>query len=510
MPAPNDIRRGTADRKPATSDDDDVLEVSPERRAAVFHWSALGAVVAFGAIIRLHYLSLPMRYDESFSFTHYVAPSLRSALADYSTPNNHLFHTLLSHMSTQLFGNHAWAIRLPAFIAGVLIVPAAYAAVRRLYSREAGLVAAALVAGSSQLIEFSVNARGYTMVVLAFLVLIALATRLIEHPSVTGWLTFSWIASLGLWTIPVMVLPLGAVLGWMGVRMIADDPPGSRSLLLTRLLPFGALTAALAAALYAPAMAHSGLKALASNIHVTPLGSSVFSDRLVSSIGRTWQVWNRDVLSPLKFLILAAFVTALITHRGFGKQRIPLVPIAVAWITIFVFGRRVIPPDRVWTFLLVLYLGTAAAGIGWACSRARFPSLSSMAAVTLLAVMGLTVGGSNAIARSTDTGTLPDAEAMTLFLKSYLRGGDRLLVTKPGDAIIRYYFDAHRVPARFLVTSLKASDRVLFIVNLTRSETVDRYVRILRNAGAPGAQGEPPKVIARYPSAILYETNGTD
>lgn len=88
-------------------------------------------------------------------------------------------------------------IRLPAFIAGVLVVPASYLAARVLYNKRAALLAAALVASSSYLVEYSANARGYSMICLFFMLLPALAAYIIRTWSPGVWLPFAVLSVMG-------------------------------------------------------------------------------------------------------------------------------------------------------------------------------------------------------------------------------------------------------------------------------------------------------------------------
>lgn len=76
-----------------------------------------------------------MRSDEAFTFTTYVAKPLLIGLSDYLTCcGNHILHSLLVRFSYSLFGNQPWVIRLPALLAGVLLVPASYIVTRIYYN----------------------------------------------------------------------------------------------------------------------------------------------------------------------------------------------------------------------------------------------------------------------------------------------------------------------------------------------------------------------------------------
>src|SRR5205807_1142091 len=80
------------------------------------------------------------------TYLFYVRKPPLYGLVSYTLPNNHVFHTLLVSVSTFLFGDHPWAIRLPAFLAGVAMIPLAFAAARRIHGDAAGLITAAFVA----------------------------------------------------------------------------------------------------------------------------------------------------------------------------------------------------------------------------------------------------------------------------------------------------------------------------------------------------------------------------
>jgi 4-amino-4-deoxy-L-arabinose transferase-like glycosyltransferase len=87
---------------------------------------ALGLITLVALALRLMLIVQPVQYDEAYTFIHYASKSLTTILANYSAPNNHIFHTLLVAIAYHLFGASLWTLRLPAFLAGVLTVSAAY------------------------------------------------------------------------------------------------------------------------------------------------------------------------------------------------------------------------------------------------------------------------------------------------------------------------------------------------------------------------------------------------
>lgn len=105
-----------------------------------------------GLVVRAHYLSVPMRGDESNTYFGYVSKSWWTAISAYPVPNNHVLNSFLAKIAITVFGVNAWSLRFPAFLAGVAIVPAAYWCARAQFPTNAALVATALVTASAPLV----------------------------------------------------------------------------------------------------------------------------------------------------------------------------------------------------------------------------------------------------------------------------------------------------------------------------------------------------------------------
>ena len=143
-------------RAPATSSD-------PIDRAEL---AALAVITALGVLCRLAALRQPMRYDEASAWADFIGRDWWTILSRYPTPNNHVFFSLIAKLTSALAPYGPWAIRLPALLPGIAIVPATWAVGRRLADRATALLGAALAAGSMPLVLYSANARGHSLVVL--------------------------------------------------------------------------------------------------------------------------------------------------------------------------------------------------------------------------------------------------------------------------------------------------------------------------------------------------------
>src|SRR6516165_8653441 len=174
---------------------------------------ALCLIIAIGAAARIYFIDEPMRSDEAYTYNEYATRSLYDAVSLYTFPNNHLLHTLLVHLTVRWFGGAPWAVRLPAMLAGLALIPATYAMVRQLVDSRSALFAAAFVTASDPLISYSVNARGYTLLCLITVLFVWSASRLRDEKggSFRDWLLVTVLPPLGFFTIPIMLFPFGGV-----------------------------------------------------------------------------------------------------------------------------------------------------------------------------------------------------------------------------------------------------------------------------------------------------------
>jgi 4-amino-4-deoxy-L-arabinose transferase-like glycosyltransferase len=182
-----------------------------------FHAWVLFFLCAAGIALRVRYLFLPMRYDEAFTYLYYARKPLVVGMSFYSAPNNHVFHTVLVHFAVLLLGNHPWAVRLPALVAGALLLPFSYVAFRKVYGRESALLTVAFLTASAPLVEYSADARGYSAICICFVLLVWLGAELLEAGSISRWICFVGVAAIGFYTIPTMLYPFAMVVTWMAI-----------------------------------------------------------------------------------------------------------------------------------------------------------------------------------------------------------------------------------------------------------------------------------------------------
>jgi uncharacterized membrane protein len=127
-------------------------------------------------------------------------------------------HHIVLWLTVRAFGDGELAVRLPALIAGTLVIPALYLLGRELYDRRTGLVAAAFGAASPLLIWYAQEARMYAFVTLFGLLAVLMQLRAIRNPSMANWAGYILATAALLWSHYFGALLIGVQqLIWVGV-----------------------------------------------------------------------------------------------------------------------------------------------------------------------------------------------------------------------------------------------------------------------------------------------------
>jgi hypothetical protein len=408
-------------------------EAATERTA---DGAVLIVIVAIGVAVRAYYLSLPMKYDEAFTFLEYGQYSFWNAISNYSAPNNQVLNTLLIYFSTNVFGNHDWAVRLPAFISGNLLIPATYVLGRIFSNSDAALVAAALVAGSSKLVEYSVNGRGYALLGLLCIALVAIGVRLIRADTPGAWAVFGVVAAAGFFTIPTMLYVYVAVVLWISARRRWN------SAVLKRIFVVSCATFSMIAVLYSPVLFHSGLRALLFNKYLHPLGLYSFLYRAPTLPLYLWDSWTNAVPGPVLIALLVGLAAAIFRDANLAGLLLSFL-ISVVGLSVI---QRIVPPSRVLLFGFPIVAICASSGLMHLLSRwrdkLRLPLLK-IAAVVLAAWMGLAVIRAESVIASEETGSFQDIAEVTNFLNGVATPDDLVIMVLPADQPFRYYLLTH-------------------------------------------------------------------
>lgn len=477
------------------------------RRESAEHIALLVGIAVVGVLLRAVALSQPINYDEAFTFVTYVRRPLWVSLADYSYPNNHLLHTVLAHLTTQLFGIQLWSLRLPAFLAGCLLIPLSYVVSRIVWDGTTGLIAATLVATSEVLIAFSVCARGYTLIGAIFLMMLICADDLMRGER-SAWTPYVILASLGFFAVPVFVYPYLAISTCLLLTAVLSGDGLGR---MIRQVLYGSIaTAVMVAILYLPVMVVSGLSSGVTYGFKTEPSAFAVLDGYGRFLGLSWLDFVRG-MNPL----LAA---ALMASAAFSMVSVPrrwingLVLAIVFWSLCATALQQVVMPPRVWLFAVPLFLSIAAAGVvcalrrvsAWYRVSARMVERAAVAAlvVPLCVYAWLSrptqyteVFGQDEIAM------VKDVAQVAAYLKDGLQADDAVVSVFPTVDLLEYYFRLYRMPVESLKTRPPGTTRYLVVTNDAIGLSLDV---VLAKAGLPAASRMFTQPVKRFEYDAIY------
>lgn len=173
-----------------------------QNRAAVV---CILGILACALMLRLYKLEVGLWYDEVLTYIGYARMPFGEIFTTYRNENQHFVFTLLAHWCFVMFGEGAWALRLPAALFGVASIWALYLFARQVGSTRQALFAAALFTFSYHHVWFSQNARGYSGLLFWALLSSYFLLRALRTDQPGLWLGFAATVALGIYTHITMV-----------------------------------------------------------------------------------------------------------------------------------------------------------------------------------------------------------------------------------------------------------------------------------------------------------------
>lgn len=443
-------------------------------------WLPAVFLLIVGLVVRGLFVNVPMEHDEAYTFSVFAVQPLRLGLSDYHYPNNHLFHTLLVHLSYRLFGVQTWTVRLPALLAGALLAPFGYGLARRLYSPATAWLAGLTIALAPVLVSFSVNARGYTLLALFTLWNAGLAVNLLRQGNTFSWMLLAFFGALGLYTVPVFVYSLAMLYFWLLVVWVSGKVDRSRrfSFLLAVIL-CGGLTLLLAGLFYLPVFLNSGIRSVVANQWVEPVAREWFLPTLQSRLIETWREWTSFVHPALVGLFALGWVIGLIFHSRLSRLPIPL-QAGLAILPVIVFLQRPNPWARIWLFLVPLMLIWASAGVTYLIETISrlFKNPLPMKRGLLVLLSVILMAGS--VVYTVQRAPLGErryggVEQSLRFIQPQLQNGDLVIITAPEDAPLWYYFYQYNLPREMLRRDVPFR-RAFVLVSTAHQQSLEQVI----------------------------------
>lgn len=165
------------------------MQASKDGHAERRDYYILGGLVLFALLLRLWGLNQPLWYDEIQTLETHIGTPWGEMMQSYSM-NHHYLYSFQAKVFAALFGESAWAIRMPAVLFGTGTVAAIWWLAKSLAGVRIAHVVALLVALSYHQIWFSQNARGYTELAFWSTLAFGLFLHGVRSPTPKVWIAY--------------------------------------------------------------------------------------------------------------------------------------------------------------------------------------------------------------------------------------------------------------------------------------------------------------------------------
>ena len=465
-------------------------------------------LIGFG--IRIVLSGKPIQYDEAYTFLSFASRPLNKALSDYHLPNNHLLHTLFVHLSTRLLGEGVLAIRLPALLAGGLLIPAAYLLGSKLYNKFTGYLSAMLVAVTPILVDYSINARGYTLVALFTLLTWCLGIYVTRHANSFAWVLIGLVGACGFYTVPVFLYPFGILFTWLLLNLLFKQFSQSYSSQINffmKMFVAGTLTVILTAIAYLPVILSSGTASLFGNVFVQSLSWSDFIQTVPHRLNDTWQEWTGNVSLIFIIPILVGLAISIILHRRISSLKIPFQLASVLFLIPVLLIQRPNPWAKVWLAFLPIILVWAAAGLVGLLDQMKLSRKSIKVITAGICLVLLIAGLRHTVTLHRQYAQPGTVEQIVLDLAGELQAGDVVISMDPVDIPLQYYWRVNQLDPAILNSDNELIDRAFVVVHLPFEQTLEGVLTDQGIAIDNPQFLQEAELVEDYGSSLLYVIN---
>jgi len=308
----------------------------------------LAVLLAINLIVKFYLaITLPLTYDEAWTFLNFTEKGIASSISYYPAPNNHIFFSVLTNISSHLPLSYHMMVRVPSVLGNCLFLFLLYAFCRRLYNYKIAITMATIVSFLYPVFYYGFTARGYSYILLFFLINYYSIISLLMDPNQAAryLFVFSISSVLGFYTMPAFLYPYITI----NIFLAAWALFTRRWNLFKYMVLWGIVTGACVLILYTPIFIVSGIKAVTSNSYVSPIPRALIIPNLLPHFLLTYNTFFYFLYS----LPLAVVIVLL----AFIDRPYQFVALFNLWIISFSFVipilHSVIPFPRNWVYLII-------------------------------------------------------------------------------------------------------------------------------------------------------------
>jgi drug/metabolite transporter superfamily protein YnfA len=218
---------------------------------------------------------LPISYDEAWTYLNFSSRNFFVSLSYYPAPNNHILHSLITNLTHLIFPDFPiFSLRINVVATTILTFLVALYTTKKHFNNHISIAIVGIMSVLFMNIYYGYMSRGYSLVLLFFIISFYFALKIVENPNVSrNWVWFTVFSILGFFSIPSYLYP------YLSLNFLILFFNFNKSFILKQ-LRFSFFTVLLTIVLYLPTILVSGLNALTGNQFVAPKSRAVVFSRL--------------------------------------------------------------------------------------------------------------------------------------------------------------------------------------------------------------------------------------
>lgn len=382
-------------------------------RSTVLSWGSLQLLlvvilIAGGLILRSLLLFQNIDYDEAYTYLVYVSEGYLTSWATYNLPNNHIFHSIMTVLSTSFLGARPEVLRLFPLLFGVLSLPLFYLVLKKFFSNQVALVAALISWSSFPFIFYSAQSRGYSSQVfflyLSLYFFLGFSSSLLQGLSAVCMV-------LAIFSIPTTVF----VVGIFGLVFLLQKQPWKK------ILRWGLCTGILTAVLYLPAVVYSltlGTKSFAFQGKVT-------WEMIAERLERIMVFVNPSEWTSLAHIQFVLFILGIVIAMRRSQTRALSLGLLIGLPSLIIAYPSALVFERLWIWILPIFFAFIIASIYELINFEARTTLIKNGMVTITLFFGVfTLNLSRNSARLNNLNFENKTESLFLEMEKKLQPGD--------------------------------------------------------------------------------------
>lgn len=299
----------------------------------------------------IYLLKFPLNIDEAFSYVFFVSKGFAVTASYYPAPNNHILYNHLCVFSDFIFRDPLLVMKLPAFLAGVVLSGLIFVLFRKYFSFFVSYVLFLFFSFSPYIFYYSIHGRGYVLLIVCALVcMIGIVRAIEERYALYYWLLFILSAWAGFYTIPVFLFPFASFVVF-GLVYSLWMRAGRK---IKELMLSSFIVAVLTLISYLPVLLLSGPGAITGNAWVQPLSVQDYFAGLPAYLSEVNnQLWYIEQYGVVLTLLIVGGAILVLASSG-RKQWALLLALVYLVPLALIMLKQLQPFHRVWTHLIIL------------------------------------------------------------------------------------------------------------------------------------------------------------